>query len=73
MISFPYEISEGARYHTDPIPAGSGLTGLIIETREPLLVRTADDMERSGAIRIEDRRIHIADPKALAEWTQPYN
>jgi hypothetical protein len=27
---------------------------------------------RSGAIRIEDRRIHIADKDALSQWTQPY-
>jgi hypothetical protein len=30
------------------------------------------ELERSGAIRIEDRRIHIADPDALSQWTQPY-
>ena len=30
------------------------------------------ELERSGAIRIEDRRIHIADPATLSQWTQPY-
>jgi hypothetical protein len=28
-------------------------------------------LERSGAIRIEDRRIHIVDDSVLRQWTQP--
>jgi hypothetical protein len=28
-------------------------------------------LERSGAIRIEDRRIHIADDTVLRQWSQP--
>ena len=34
--------------------------------------RSLKELERSGAIRIEDRRIHVADPDALSQWTQPY-
>jgi CRP-like cAMP-binding protein len=34
--------------------------------------RSLKELERSGAIRIEDRRIHIADSTILSQWTQPY-
>lgn len=34
--------------------------------------RSLKELERSGAIRIEDRRIYIADSKILSQWTQPY-
>ncbi len=29
------------------------------------------ELERSGAIRIEDRRIHIVDDTVLRPWSQP--
>jgi CRP-like cAMP-binding protein len=34
--------------------------------------RSLKELERSGAIRIEDRRIYIADSAILSQWTQPY-
>jgi CRP-like cAMP-binding protein len=34
--------------------------------------RSLKELERSGAIRIEDRRISIADSKILNQWIQPY-
>ncbi|MEW6405744.1 MAG: Crp/Fnr family transcriptional regulator [Chloroflexota bacterium] len=42
-------------------------------TVREVVARSLKELERSGAIRIEDRRIHIADPAALSQWTQPYN
>jgi len=42
-------------------------------TVREVVARSLKELERSGAIRIEDRRIHIADAEALAQWTQPYN
>jgi CRP/FNR family transcriptional regulator len=33
--------------------------------------RSLKELERSGAIRIEDRRIYIADSNILSQWTQP--
>ena len=42
-------------------------------TVREVVARSLKELERSGAIRIEDRRIHIADPAALEQWTQPYN
>ncbi len=50
MISFPYEIAEGERYHTEAIPAESGLTARVIRTRAPLMYRTSEQMQADGAI-----------------------
>ena len=40
-------------------------------TVREVVARSLKELERSGAIRIEDRRIHIADKDALSQWTQP--
>lgn len=41
-------------------------------TVREVVARSLKELERSGAIRMEDRRIHIADEGALSQWTQPY-
>jgi CRP-like cAMP-binding protein len=41
-------------------------------TVREVVARSLKELERSGAIRIEDRRIHIADSSALEQWTHPY-
>lgn len=40
-------------------------------TVREVVARSLKELERSGAIRIEDRRIHIADDSILRQWTQP--
>jgi CRP/FNR family transcriptional regulator len=40
-------------------------------TVREVVARSLKELERSGAIRIEDRRIHVADDKVLQQWTQP--
>lgn len=40
-------------------------------TVREVVARSLKELERSGAIRIEDRRIHIADDAVLRQWTQP--
>jgi CRP/FNR family transcriptional regulator, dissimilatory nitrate respiration regulator len=40
-------------------------------TVREVVARSLKELERSGAIRIEDRRIHIADESLLRQWTQP--
>ncbi len=40
-------------------------------TVREVVARALKELERSGAIRIEDHHIHIADPSALEQWTQP--
>ena len=40
-------------------------------TVREVVARSLKELERSGAIRIEDRRIHIADDHVLRQWSQP--
>ena len=40
-------------------------------TVREVVARSLKELERSGAIRIEDRRIHIADRDVLRQWSQP--
>jgi CRP/FNR family transcriptional regulator len=40
-------------------------------TVREVVARSLKELERSGAIRIEDRRIHIADDRVLRQWTNP--
>ena len=42
-------------------------------TVREVVSRSLRELEKSGAIRMEDRRIHIADGDVLRQWTQPYN
>ena len=42
-------------------------------TVREVVARSLKELERSGAIRIEERRIQIADPDVLQQWTQPGN
>jgi CRP-like cAMP-binding protein len=40
-------------------------------TVREVVARSLKELERSGAIRIEDRRIHIVDDDVLQQWTNP--
>jgi len=42
-------------------------------TVREVVARSLKELEKSGAIRIEDRKIQIADQEVLQQWTQPYN
>jgi CRP/FNR family transcriptional regulator len=42
-------------------------------TVREVVARSLKELEKSGAIRIEDRRIQITDPGVLQQWLQPYN
>jgi len=42
-------------------------------TVREVVSRSLRELEKSGAIRMEDRRIQIVDDNILREWTQPYN
>jgi len=42
-------------------------------TVREVVARSLKELEKSGAIRIEERRIYIADQDVLQQWTQPYN
>jgi CRP/FNR family transcriptional regulator len=42
-------------------------------TVREVVARSLKELERSGAIRIKDRRIQITDQDVLQQWIQPYN
>lgn len=42
-------------------------------TVREVVARSLKELERSGAIRVENRRIHIQDADVLQQWTQPWN
>lgn len=42
-------------------------------TVREVVARSLKELERSGAIRIEDRRIRITDDDVLRQWSQPYH
>jgi CRP-like cAMP-binding protein len=45
--------------------------GAQLGTAREVVAQSLKELERSGAIRIEDRRIHVADNEVLQQWTQP--
>ena len=47
-ISFPYEVEEGARYHSEPMQLGEGLTSIVIQSRQPLVIGTAAESDAQG-------------------------
>jgi len=42
-------------------------------TVREVVSRSLKELEKSGAIRMEDRRIQIVDDAILRQWTQPFN
>ncbi|HEY8238913.1 MAG TPA: GAF domain-containing protein, partial [Candidatus Limnocylindrales bacterium] len=45
QITFPYELDQGRRVHSDPIPFGPGLTSEVLRTGRPLVFGTAAEQE----------------------------
>jgi GAF domain-containing protein/CheY-like chemotaxis protein len=50
LISFEYEIANGERFHSEPLPLGPGLTSIVIKGRQPVLIHTAAEAYERGAI-----------------------
>jgi GAF domain-containing protein/DNA-binding response OmpR family regulator len=50
VIRFPYALEEGVRHEDEPIHHGEGLTSKVIDTRQPLRLDHASDVEGEGAI-----------------------
>ncbi len=42
-------------------------------TVREVVARSLKELERSGAIRLDKRRIRVSDPDVLAQWAQPWN
>jgi GAF domain-containing protein/CheY-like chemotaxis protein len=49
-ISFPFELNEGKRVQSEPFELGTGLTSIVIESGQPLLLRTIEESIARGAI-----------------------
>ncbi len=56
----------GARMTQDQLAARLG-------TVREVVARSLRELERSGAIQVESRRIQITDADVLQQWTQPWN
>ncbi len=42
-------------------------------TVREVVARSLKELERSGAISMQNRRIRVEDPRVLSQWTQPWN
>jgi len=42
-------------------------------TVREVVTRSLKELERSGAIQLEKRRIEVSDPDVLEQWAQPWN
>ena len=52
LITWPYDIDEGERFHRDPRELGDGMTSAVIVNRRAIRVGTAEEQEAAGAIAI---------------------
>jgi signal transduction histidine kinase/DNA-binding response OmpR family regulator len=52
LISWPYDIDEGERFHRDPRPLGPGLTSRVITRQEPVRIGSIEEQVAAGAIQI---------------------
>lgn len=50
LFEIPYMYEEGQVYTIPPNPLGRGLTGIIIQSRKPLLINNEEDASKLGAI-----------------------
>jgi len=66
ISELPGESHRGPHWTQEQLAAKLG-------TVREVVARSLKELERSGAIRIEDRKIQIADPDLLQQWTQPEN
>jgi GAF domain-containing protein/DNA-binding response OmpR family regulator len=49
-ITFPYELADGRRIHSSPIPMGDGLSSIVIRERRPLRLSTREEQEALGRV-----------------------
>ena len=57
MISIPYINDEGDKKEHDPIPLGTGLVSLVVQSREPLLTKTAEESDQLGSVRLDEVKV----------------
>jgi GAF domain-containing protein/CheY-like chemotaxis protein len=52
LLSWPYDLDEGAPFHRDPRPLGPGLFSRVLTTQRPVRVGSAEEQEAAGAVQI---------------------
>ena len=52
LISWPYDLDEGAPFQRDPRPLGPGLFSRVLTTRRPVRVGSPEEQEAAGAVQI---------------------
>jgi signal transduction histidine kinase/CheY-like chemotaxis protein len=55
LLSFPYEIELGERFHSEPFAFGPGLTSLVIRTGQPLRRGTEAELAELGVVYVGPR------------------
>lgn len=63
-------IAELPQDKTAPVWTQEQLAARLGTVRE-VVARSMKELERCGAIKVEDRRIHVADPEIFNQWIQP--
>jgi GAF domain-containing protein len=51
-IRFPYEITEGERFHTEPMKLGEGLTSQVIRSRKAIRLSTKAELLGTNAVKV---------------------
>ena len=68
-ITFPLFYDHGIKTHVAPIPGDAGLTGYIVRTRKPLLLRTLQDQEVLGIPSFGDDSLsYVGVPMLIGEF-----
>lgn len=52
LISFPYDLDEGAKFERRPFELGDGITSKVIRTGRPLRISSVAEQEAAGAISV---------------------
>ncbi|MGD2148380.1 MAG: GAF domain-containing protein, partial [Anaerolineae bacterium] len=64
LIQIPYWVGKhGRRIDAQPMELGQGLTSIVIETRQPLVLGTLEEMRAHGAVFVDD-----GDPVDTQSW-----
>jgi PAS domain S-box-containing protein len=57
LLQFPYWVSlQGERIHAQPLALGEGLTSIVINSRQPLVISSSEDQVNQAAVTIDDGR-----------------
>jgi signal transduction histidine kinase/DNA-binding response OmpR family regulator/tetratricopeptide (TPR) repeat protein/nitrate/nitrite-specific signal transduction histidine kinase len=63
LIHTPYFVVDGRRIESEPFELGTGLTSIVIQSRRPLVLGTAEEQAERGGITVED-----GTPDATQAW-----